>query len=74
VLPQRNLAHITERIRKMDDMRNQRVRAIAQKEPKIIEICNWVEKAVREGRFQSDVFGPLLAEVSVFCGPTVVQR
>eukprot|EP00240_Pyramimonas_obovata_P000067 CAMPEP_0118947068 /NCGR_PEP_ID=MMETSP1169-20130426/45317_1 /TAXON_ID=36882 /ORGANISM="Pyramimonas obovata, Strain CCMP722" /LENGTH=1143 /DNA_ID=CAMNT_0006893203 /DNA_START=136 /DNA_END=3568 /DNA_ORIENTATION=+ len=64
-LPQRQLGEISAKLRKQADVRNQRIRALANKDPqgRIIKACEWVE--ANRSRFVGEVYGPILAEVHV---------
>eukprot|EP00238_Polyblepharides_amylifera_P012271 CAMPEP_0196576178 /NCGR_PEP_ID=MMETSP1081-20130531/5501_1 /TAXON_ID=36882 /ORGANISM="Pyramimonas amylifera, Strain CCMP720" /LENGTH=1016 /DNA_ID=CAMNT_0041894717 /DNA_START=240 /DNA_END=3290 /DNA_ORIENTATION=- len=62
-LPQRVQGEVANRLRQLDDVKNQRLRTLASMDARIMRAHEWVQ--ANRQRFESDVFGPILAEVHI---------
>jgi chromosome segregation ATPase len=71
-LPRRQLGEVKNRLRQLDDVRNQRVRTLAQKDRNVMQAYEWVE--ANRGRFKNDVYGPILAEVNSRANPSSMYQ
>mmetsp|Transcript_23777 Transcript_23777/g.45213 ORF Transcript_23777/g.45213 Transcript_23777/m.45213 type:complete len:1077 (-) Transcript_23777:248-3478(-) len=59
----RKLEELQNKMRRLDDVRNQRLRALSQQNTGVLSAYEWVQANRR--RFQDQVYGPILAEVHV---------